>query len=331
VSRPLSVVLVGCGHQGRFHLRHLRASPDVELVAVIDPDPGARASAGAGAPTYADLATFVRDGTGASAVEAAVVAVPTPAHTEVGCACLDAGWAVLLEKPLAGTPRDARRLVEAAGGRLLRVGHIERFNPAVRAAEPALGVPLFVEGHRLGPFRERMDLVDVVLDLMIHDLDLLLRWTGGRVAEVRAAGARVLTGEVDIANVRLQFDTGCVANLTASRASLEQMRKLRVFADDRYVSVDMAQHRVQLLRREEGADCAVPRIADESPEVDGDADALAAQQAAFAAEVRADRGGAPIAESRLATPEQAAAALDLAHEIREAVEAHARRVGVPRA
>ena len=327
MSEPVPLVLIGCGHQGRYHLRHLQTlSGAARLVAVIDPDPAAREAAGEGVSTFADLASYVESGV--DAARAAVVAVPTPLHAEVGCACLAEGWSVLLEKPLAGSFGDARRLVSAAEGRLLRVGHIERFNPAVRAAEERIGVPLFVEGHRLGPFRERMDLVDVVLDLMIHDLDLLLRWTGGQVTEVRAAGARVLTEKVDIANVRLQFDTGCVANLTASRASLEQMRKLRVFADDRYVSVDMARHSVQVLRREAGEAGAAPRIVDDSPEVDAEADALAEQLATFLEEVQAHDGGAPLSSSRLATPEQAAAALELALQIREAVEAHARRLGV---
>jgi predicted dehydrogenase len=176
----------------------------------------------------------------AGKVDAAVVAVPTTAHEEVACALLAAGIDVLVEKPIAPDMESAGRMVDAAEryGRILQVGHLERFNPAVVALEERATVPLFFEIHRMNVFSLRSLDVDVVLDLMIHDVDIVLALAKAEPAEIRAAGIRVLSQKVDIANVRLQFPNGCVANLTASRVSTERVRKLRLFQPRQYLSLD---------------------------------------------------------------------------------------------
>jgi predicted dehydrogenase len=176
-------------------------------------------------------------------VDAAILAVPTSLHAEIGCALLEAGIDVLVEKPIAATMEDATRLVDAAerNGRILQVGHLERFNPAVIALERRVTLPLFFEIHRMSVFTLRSLDVDVILDLMIHDLDIVLALARGSLKDIRAAGISVLSPKVDIANVRLEFDDGCIANLTASRVSTEKVRKLRLFQPRQYISVDYAK------------------------------------------------------------------------------------------
>jgi predicted dehydrogenase len=172
--------------------------------------------------------------------DAAVIASPTVTHSEVGCKLMEAGLDVMVEKPIAHTLEAARALVDTAArhNRILQIGHLERFNPAVIALAAAIGKPLFFEIHRLSEFSPRCLDVDVVLDLMIHDVDIILALTGERPQEIRAAGIRILSEKVDIANVRVQFPSGCVANLTASRVSTERVRKLRLFQPHEYISLD---------------------------------------------------------------------------------------------
>jgi predicted dehydrogenase len=234
--RKIRVAVVGAGSFGQHHLRVLRESGRAELVAVVDTD-GARAQEAAQRFACEALEDARRL---AGRVEAAVVAVPTSAHAEVGGALLEAGIDVLVEKPIAADPASARRLVETAEarGRVLQVGHLERFNPAVAALRSVARLPLFFEVHRLSVFTPRSLDVDVVLDLMIHDLDIVLSLTGQMPEEIRAAGISILSRRVDIANVRLAFPGGCVANLTASRVSTERVRKLRMFQPHQYVSLD---------------------------------------------------------------------------------------------
>jgi len=205
-------------------------------VGVLDIN-GARAAAAAsehGCRVYASLAEL------SGQVDAAVVAVPTSAHAEVGCALLESGIDVLVEKPIAADLASAQRLVDTAvqGGRILQVGHLERLNPAVAALKKIVRLPLFFEIHRLSLFSPRSLDVDVVLDLMIHDLDIVLDLTGAMPEEIRAAGISILSDKVDIANVRLAFPGGCIANLTASRVSTERVRKLRLFQPHQYISLD---------------------------------------------------------------------------------------------
>lgn len=213
--------------------------PGVRLEAVVDRD-AARAAAIAarhGVPALGTVGDLPGD------LDAVTIAVPTSAHAEVTEACLGRGFAVLVEKPMAATLPEAERMAAAArrAGRLLCVGHTERFNPVVQAASGRIRDPRFIEGHRLGVFTARSTDVDVVLDLMIHDLDIVLSLVASPLAAVDAVGVNALTDKVDIANARLRFENGCVANLTASRVSSDRVRKLRVFTRDIYLSIDCAR------------------------------------------------------------------------------------------
>jgi predicted dehydrogenase len=197
-----------------------------------------------GAPAFSEARELV------GRVDAVTVAVPTVAHLDVGLPFLHAGVATLIEKPIAPSVADADRLVEAAerGGAMLATGHTERFNPAVAAALPIISGPRFIEIHRLGTFPERSLDIDVIFDLMIHDLDLLLRVVGSEVTSIEAVGVNVLTAKADIANARLRFASGCIANLTASRISRERVRKARFFQNDAYVSIDYAAQELEVFR-----------------------------------------------------------------------------------
>jgi predicted dehydrogenase len=235
----IPVAVVGAGAFGSNHLRVVRESAGGELAGVYDANPerAAAAAAQSGCKAYASLDELCGE------VRAAIVAVPTTAHAEVACRLLAAGLDVLVEKPIATTPAEAHDMIQTATrhGRVLQVGHLERFNPAVEAARAMLTLPLFFEIHRLSIFTPRSLDVDVVADLMIHDLDILLSMVGAEPVEVRAAGIPVLSDKADIANVRLAFESGCIANLTASRVSTEKVRKLRYFQPRQYVSVDYAR------------------------------------------------------------------------------------------
>jgi predicted dehydrogenase len=230
------MAVVGAGQFGKNHCRVVHESPRAELCAVVDVD-GTRAAAAAALYQAEALIDFRAL---AGKVDAAVVAVPTTAHEEVAVALLDAGIDVLVEKPIAPDMESAGRMVDAATrrGRILQVGHLERFNPAVVELERRTTLPLFFEIHRLNVFSPRSLDVDVVLDLMIHDVDIVLALAKDEPSEIRAAGIRILSQKEDIANVRLQFPNGCVANLTASRVSTERVRKLRLFQPRQYLSLD---------------------------------------------------------------------------------------------
>jgi len=217
-------------------VRVLKQCPRAELSGVYDINES-RAAAVAlefGCPAASDIADL------SGKIDAAIVAVPTSVHAKVGCRLLEQGIDVLVEKPIAGDLDSGRALVDAASRnlRILQVGHLERFNPAVIALQKMVRLPLFFEIHRLSLFSPRSLDVDVVLDLMIHDLDIVLHLVGQKPEEIRAAGISILSQKVDIANVRLAFATGCIANLTASRVSTERVRKLRLFQPHQYVSVD---------------------------------------------------------------------------------------------
>jgi len=232
----IRVAVIGAGVFGRHHLRVLSQSLHATVAGVVDTDPerAAQAAAEHNCLTYATLEELK------GAADAAIVAVPTSLHAEVGCELLEAGIDVLVEKPIASDLAEARRLVETAerNGRILQVGHLERFNPAVAALKKMVTVPLFFEIHRLSLFSPRSLDVDVVLDLMIHDLDIVLDLADALPEEIRAAGISILSNKVDIANVRLAFPGGCIANLTASRVSTERVRKLRLFQPHQYISLD---------------------------------------------------------------------------------------------
>ena len=238
-NKAIRVAVVGCGEFGRNHARVYKEIGGVQLAGVFDAD-AARAEKFAkefGTKVFASLDELQ------GAVDAASVAVPTIAHSEVGCRLMDQGIDVLVEKPMAADLAEADALVDAAhrNSRILQIGHVERFNPAVLAVEPILNRPLFFEVHRLGVFTPRSLDVDVIYDLMIHDLDILLALVGEPVTEVKAVGIPVLTDKVDIAHARLEFEGGAVANVTASRVSTERVRKVRFFQQHEYISLDYAR------------------------------------------------------------------------------------------
>ena len=244
----MRVGVFGTGAMGRNHVRLLSALPGAELVGIYDPNPASSEMAARehGARIFSRLEDL------AGEIEAAVVAAPTVAHADMGCALLTRGLHVLIEKPLAASLAEADRLLAAAGDRVLAVGHVEFFNPAVQALLAVGTPPRFVEVQRLGVFSPRSLDVDVVLDLMIHDLQILHALDPSPVEEVRATGIAVLSPRIDIANVRLQFASGGVANLTASRVSSERARKLRAFLPNRYYSLDYQAQEIKGYRLEEG-------------------------------------------------------------------------------
>ncbi len=232
----IRVAVIGAGVFGRHHLRVLNQSLNATLVGVVDSD----AERAAQAAAEHNCLTFATLGELQGNVDAAIVAVPTSLHGDVGCELLESGIDVLVEKPIAADLASARRLVDTAAEheRILQIGHLERFNPAVAALKKITTIPLFFEIHRLSLFSPRSLDVDVVLDLMIHDLDIVLDLAGAMPEEIRAAGISILSEKVDIANVRLAFPGGCIANLTASRVSTERVRKLRLFQPHQYISLD---------------------------------------------------------------------------------------------
>ena len=250
------MAVAGTGAFGRNHLRVYReleqVGAGVQLVAAVEPDPGRAAEAEAqyGITVYASVEELLKADL---RLDAATVAVPTIHHHALGCALLDAGVDVLVEKPITATLAEADDLIARAekASRVLQVGHLERFNPAVLAVQPRLKRPMFFEAHRLSVFTPRSLDVDVVLDLMIHDLDIVLTFANSPVREVRAVGLPILSPKVDIANVRVEFESGCVANFTASRVSTERVRKLRFFEPRQYVSIDYARRDVLVIRIDE--------------------------------------------------------------------------------
>ncbi len=246
LDKSLQVAVVGSGAFGRNHLRVYKDLPGVQIAAVIDPDEKALAAAVSqyqvrGFATVEDcIATLARD---AVRLDAASVCVPTVHHASVAAELLEAGVDLLIEKPMASSLDEADRILLLAAklGRVVQAGHLERFNPAVTEARKYLNRPMFFEAHRLSVFTPRSLDVDVVLDLMIHDLDIVLSLVESPVREVRAVGLAVLSTKVDIANVRIEFENGCIANFTASRVSTERVRKLRFFQPHQYLSLDFAR------------------------------------------------------------------------------------------
>lgn len=306
----LRLGVVGVGHVGRHHARILAGLADVELVAVADID-AARAAAVAadsGCRAAEDAAALLAD------VDAVTVAVPTEAHRRVAQPFLERGIPVLVEKPIAASLAEADALIAAAAGAgaTLAVGHTERYNPAVTVARPLIAAPRFIEVHRLAPFPERSLDIDVVFDVMIHDLDLVLDLGGSAPAAIDAVGVPVLSEQVDIANARIRFESGCIANLTASRISRERVRKLRFFQNDGLIAVDCAAQQVDAwrVRRQPGAEPAIEGGALDVPP----GEPLRLELADFVRAVRS--GGPPGADGRAGRR-----ALALAQQVAEAMEA----------
>jgi predicted dehydrogenase len=305
----MRMAVIGVGHLGRHHVRLLAQMPGVELVAAVDIN-AARASevaAAHGTTAATDWREVI------ARVDAVTVATPTEVHADIAAAFLDRGIHVLVEKPLAATTAEADRLVSLAHerGAVLAVGHTERFNPAVAQVKPLIQRPRFIEVHRLGTFPERSLDIDVVFDLMIHDLDLVLDIVGADVTGIEAVGVPVLTPRVDIANVRLRFATGCIANLTASRISRDRVRKIRFFQKDAYVSIDYAAQEAEVWRLVR-TERETPRIEGGKLEIERE-EPLKRELDDFVGAVRAGR-------PPVVTGEQGRAALALAERVVERME-----------
>lgn len=239
--------MIGAGYLGRFHAQKYAAIPRCDLVGVVDPDAKARERIA----TELGVAVFADHRELLGRTDAVSVATPTATHHAVARDFLRSGSHVLVEKPIAATEAEARELIAlaAGGGRVLQVGHLERFNPVILAVAGELVNPRFIESNRLAPFKPRGTDVSVVLDLMIHDIDLIQNIVHSPIASIDAAGGPVFTDEIDIANARIRFENGCVANVTASRISLKSERKLRVFQTDAYLSIDLQQKLLTVVRR----------------------------------------------------------------------------------
>ena len=302
--------VIGVGYLGAFHAEKYANLEGVTLVGVVDLD-RARADAVAqrcGVPAFTDYRALC------GAVDCVSLAVPTPAHFPLAAALLEHDIDLLVEKPIAATAAEGRALVQlaAARNRVLQVGHLERFNPAIRSLVGVLTNPRFIECHRLAPFVERGTDVDVILDLMIHDLDVILSVVPGELVRCEAVGVPVLSETVDIANARLRFAGNVVANITASRVALKRERKIRFFQADAYVAVDYGDRSIRTCRRIPGAAGALPTI-DVTQQHFGDADPLFDEIEAFVEAVRTR--GRPLVDGATAVR-----ALEVAERIRASLE-----------
>jgi predicted dehydrogenase len=243
----IRTAVIGVGYLGRFHAQKYASLANSQLVGVADPSAAARDALAAElkVAAHADYRELL------GKVDAVSIVTPTPLHFEVAKAFLEAGASVLVEKPMTVTTAEGEQLIDIASRakRVLQVGHLERFNAALLAVQPVLTVPRFIESARLAPFKHRGTDVDVVLDLMIHDIDLILSIVRSAVVSVDAIGTSVFSNEIDIANARLRFANGCVANATASRVSMKTERKLRLFQDDAYMSLDLGQKILTIIRK----------------------------------------------------------------------------------
>src|SRR5689334_5188044 len=309
--RKIRAAVIGVGYLGRFHAQKYAQADGCELVAVVDPRAEAREHAVAelrvnALETHSSLL---------GQVDAVSIVTPTPAHFAVARDFLQRGAHVLVEKPITETPAEARDLIAlaASAGRILQVGNLERFNAAILAAEPYLKSPNFVECHRMAPYRERGTEVNVVLDLMIHDIDLVQTIVGAPIATIDAVGTPVFSDEIDICNARIRFATGCVVNATASRVSFKTERKMRVFEDDAYLSLDLQQKIVTLIRKRNPADAPgqLPVSIEEQSLEQGDA--LKSEIESFLDCVRSGRPPAVSGEAGLMALETAMRITDQVH------------------
>ena len=314
-EKPIRVAVVGAGEFGRNHVRVWRELEGAELAGVVDTDPErARAVAAEfGTRVLKDIEQIPRE-----LVDAVSLAVPTKDHAQIGCLLLDAGLDVLVEKPIAASLREADALIASArrGARILQVGHVERFNPAVAAVQKIVSRPMFFEVHRLGIFTPRSLDIDVVYDVMIHDLDILLSLVNAPVADLKAVGIPVITDKVDIAHARVEFESGTVANLTASRVSTERVRKMRFFQAHEYISLDFTRQDVLRVRVQPGS--PQPQIEFEKVPTTPE-EPLRAELRSFLESVRTRR--APVVDGAAGRR-----ALELADQVMAGILEHARRV-----
>jgi predicted dehydrogenase len=312
-TEKLRMGVVGTGALGRHHVRILSELPAVELVGVFDSRRSAAEEVAArhGARVFDGAAELLRE------LDAVVLAVPTRDHAELACEALEAGVNVLVEKPMATSLAEADRMVAAAGGKVLAVGHVEYYNPAVQRLLQAVDEPRFLEIERLSTFSPRSLDVDVLLDLMIHDLQIVQALDPSGLRDVRAAGIAVLSDRVDIASARLEFESGCVANLTASRVSDQRVRRLRIFSRDAYHSLDYQDQAIKGFRLV--GDGSERRIAPADLPVERD-EPLRRELLAFAARCRGER-------AELVDGEAGRSALALALAVQQAIAEHAARAG----
>jgi predicted dehydrogenase len=314
-DKLIRVAVVGAGEFGRNHIRVWRELEGAELVGIVDADPTRAAGVAA---EFGTRALPGLESLASERVEAVSLSVPTKEHARIGCRLLDSGLDVLVEKPMAASLDEADQLIAAAKrhGRILQVGHVERFNPAVTAVQSIVSRPMFFEVHRLGIFTARSLDIDVVYDVMIHDLDIVLSLVNSPVADLKAVGIPVMTDKVDIAHARVEFETGTVANLTASRVSTERIRKMRFFQEHEYVSLDFTRQDVLRVR---------VKPAEPQPEIDFEKlptmseEPLHAELRAFLESVRTRR--APIVDGLAGRR-----ALELADRVMAGILEHAGRV-----
>lgn len=242
--------VIGVGYLGRFHAQKYALLEETELVGIVDTDSrrSEEIAGECGTVAFSDYTDLLKK------VDLVSIAVPTQDHFAVAKECLESGRHILIEKPITQTVQEAQKLIEIAKARkvVFQVGHLERFNPAILALKGVLKDPMFIESHRMAPFKPRGTDVNVVLDLMIHDIDIILNLVHSDITNIHAVGVPVLSDEVDIANARLQFASGCVANVTASRVSLEGMRKIRLFQSDAYISIDYQNRKIAVFRKGAG-------------------------------------------------------------------------------
>lgn len=285
MSKSLRAAVIGVGYLGRFHAQKYATLPDVELVGVVDPNPERAAAVAKELGT----AAFASHAELAGRVDLVSIASTTESHYRIARDCLAAGLHVLVEKPITVTVAEADELIALADGgkRMLQVGHLERYNPAWLAVRDKIATPLFIEAHRMAPFKPRGTDVSVVLDLMIHDLDLILPLVQSPIADLRASGVAVLTEGIDIANARIEFANGCVANITASRASTASLRRMRIFQHHEYLSIDFGERKIGLAKKRDALIEGEPPIDSES-RVEAPGDALLSEIQAFVASVRGE-------------------------------------------
>jgi predicted dehydrogenase len=326
-DRTLSVAVIGCGAFGRNHARVYhelaKAGECVKIAGVVDVD-GSRADSLArefGCQAYSSAEELLSSG----GVDAASIAVPTLDHAAVARQLMRAGVDVLIEKPLTSTLAEADELIDLAERekRIAQVGHLERFNPAVQATLPLITKPMFFEVHRLSVFTPRSLDVDVVLDLMIHDLDAVLAFVKSPIKEIRAAGLPILSNKVDIANARVEFESGCIANFTASRVSTERVRKLRFFQPRQYISIDYGRQDVLVFSVGDGAGAPSP-----NPNIKISKPAIVPEEP-LRAEIRAFLDAVRTRRDPPVGLKEGRRALAVALEILDQIAAHADKFGLP--
>jgi predicted dehydrogenase len=309
--KKVRAAVIGVGYLGRFHAQKYAQLEECELIAVVDGrrEPREAVAAEVGTQALADYRNLLGQ------IDAVSIVTPTAAHYLIAREFLESGAHVLVEKPITETPEQARELIALAArhGRVLQVGHLERFNSAILGAEEHLRAPRFIECHRLAPYKERGTDVSVVLDLMIHDIDIVQTLVGSAIESIDAIGTPVFSEDVDIANARIRFANGCVANATASRVSLKTERKMRVFSDDAYVSMDLQQKIVTVIRKRAGRPAAGQLPVSIEERIFEPGDALKAEILAFLTCIQ--QGKAPVVSG-----EAGLAALETAIQITAQVQ-----------